>query len=70
MQTCFETTIAGHEIKLEQDSRGKFWVTYGQQEEGHDYYDCAAKALGAAIMHAAACAGKLINKAEQLTRKD
>jgi hypothetical protein len=42
---------------LEQDTRGKFWLTYGKQETGHDTYAGAAKALGEAIMHAASCEG-------------
>ena len=59
MKTCFETEIAGFTIMLEQAANGKFWVTYGAQESGHDYYDDAARALGAVIMHAAACEGNL-----------
>ena len=57
MQTCFETVLAGFTIMLEQDARGKFWLTYGKQETGHDTYADAAKALGEAIMHASSCEG-------------
>ncbi len=65
MQTCFETTMAGFEIKLEQAANGKLWVTYGKQESGHDSYQQAAQALGAAIMHAAACEGSLTSDTEE-----
>ncbi len=62
--TCFETNVAGFEIKLEQrnvtGARKKvFDVTYGLEvDKDLDYYAAAAQ-LGRALMHAAALEGKL-----------
>ncbi len=68
MRTCFETAMGdadmlklGYGIKLEQRANGKFRVTYGKQvDDGLDYAN-AALHLGASIMHALACEGKLDN---------
>jgi len=63
MTTCYETKISGWPIKLEQrGENGRFRVTYGLQvKEGLRYADAAAE-LGACIMHALACEGKLGNE--------
>jgi hypothetical protein len=63
MQTCFETKSAGYPVKLEQSAGGKFRVTYGQLVSPNLTYEEAANQLGACIMHAAACEGKLDNDA-------
>jgi hypothetical protein len=62
MQTIFKTTISGFDIELEQTPSGKFWVTYGKQQTGCDYYDHAALELGRCILHASACAGLLVDE--------
>lgn len=48
-------------IRLEQykDGQDLFRVTYGKQVDTHLTYEKAALKLGAAIMHDAACNGKL-----------
>lgn len=56
---CFETTMAGYRIALEQESSRLFTVTYGEQVEKHLRYTDAANALGASIMHAACLEGRL-----------
>ncbi len=66
MKTCFEITSAGFPIRLEQSeaksSGNLFRVTYGQEVTEQLSYDEAARELGLAIMHAAACEGKLDNE--------
>ncbi len=61
MQTCFETKSAGFDIRLEQDSKRRFRVTYGKQVKRGLDYEQAAMELGTAIMHAAACEGLIDN---------
>jgi len=64
MRICFETTCAGYPIKLEQSESGKvFKITYGQQIDTTRSYSEAARLLGGALMHAAACEGVLNNEA-------
>jgi hypothetical protein len=58
---CFETTLAGFPIRLEQRGREAFVVTYGQQVDKGDY-EHASRKLGQAIMHALACEGRLDNR--------
>lgn len=61
MKICFETELAGFQIRLSQyrSAPGRFTVIYGQEvREGLTYEQAGAK-LGLAIMHAAACEGKL-----------
>ena len=62
MKTCFELPEAAFPIKLEQDARGKFRVTYGQQVRTNLGYSAAAHELGECIFHALACDGKLDNE--------
>lgn len=59
MAECYRTTIAGFDIVLRQDTRGSFRVDYGLQHGTFTTYDRAAHELGAAIMHALACEGRL-----------
>lgn len=61
MKVCFETELAGFPIRLEQNSRGRFRVTYGLQVKEDLIYRDAGHELGFALMHAAACEGKLDN---------
>jgi hypothetical protein len=61
-QLCFETEAAGFPIRLEQTGVDRFTVTYGKQIRRGLDYKRAALDLGAAIMHAAACEGKLDNR--------
>lgn len=62
MRTCYETTLAGFPIKLEQAANGRFRVTYGAQVDADLTYAEAAKALGLNVMHALACEGQLDNE--------
>ena len=48
-------------VTLFQSGRNNFAVQYGAQYKEGLTYSSAAKELGAAIMHAQACAGKLDN---------
>lgn len=59
---CFKTKIAGFDIKLEQLGRDRFIVSYGKQVHHEANYAHAALDLGASIMHALACEGKLDNR--------
>lgn len=59
MRVCFKTEMAGYTLQLEQTSRHRFKVTYGQQVKTRLAYNEAAAELGACIMHALACEGKL-----------
>lgn len=59
MTTVFKTEIAGYEITLQQNSKGEFIVGYGYQQYKTDSYKQAAKELGACIMHALTCEGKI-----------
>lgn len=61
-RTCFELPQAVFQIKLTQQGRNKFTVTYGKQVKKGLCYDAAATELGAAIMHAAALDQKLDNR--------
>lgn len=51
-------------VKLEQRANRLFRVTYGKQVDDHLTYSDAAAKLGQAIMHAAACEGRLDNDGE------
>ena len=64
MQTCFETTIAEMPITLEQAANKTFRVTYWKQIKSDLNYRDAALELGACIMHALACEGKLDNSTD------
>lgn len=62
IRTCFETTIGGTVIKLEQRGKDSFRTTYGLEVSDLLDYTRAASNLGSAIMHALACEGKLDNR--------
>lgn len=61
-RTCFETVIAGLPIKLTQQGRDKFTVTYWKQVKKELSYSQAAMELGACIMHAEAINERLDNR--------
>ena len=62
MRTCYKTTVAGYSIEMVQLANRRFRVIYGKQiRTGLDYSQAAAE-LGACIMHALACEGKLDNE--------
>lgn len=56
---CFETNLAGFPILLTQQGTNKFTVQYGEQTDSNLSYSRACSELGASIMHALACEGKL-----------
>lgn len=58
---CFATHIAGFGITLSQKAKDRFSVQYGSQLVQDIPYKEAALELGAAIMHALALEGKLVN---------
>lgn len=61
-RVCFQLNDTAFPIQLTQHGRDLFAVTYGKQIDcGLSYAEAAAK-LGQAIMHAAACDGKLDNR--------
>ena len=57
---CFELTTPAFPIRLVQTGKDAFYVEYGMQRT-RGTYSQAASLLGQAIMHAAACDGKLTN---------
>jgi len=59
-QQCWISTSG--DIALVQAGRDNFTVIYGMQIEKGLTYSEAAKRLGCAIMHAAACDGRLDNR--------
>ena len=59
MTQVFEILIGGLPITLKQDARGRFTVRYWKQVKAGLSYTDAAKELGACIMHAAACDGRM-----------
>ena len=62
-QFIWETDEFGYAllIKLHQQGKNKFTVTYGKQIDANLSYADAASKLGEALMHALACEGKLNN---------
>ena len=65
----FEIKIAGYSISIKQTNRkifrgtkDRFTVTYGKQVSKKLSYNEAAQELGACIMHALCCEGKLGNE--------
>jgi hypothetical protein len=58
----FRTTLAGFDIVLSQNGPDDFTVTYGRQIRANLDYVRASAELGACIMHALACDGKLDNR--------
>jgi hypothetical protein len=65
-QTCIELTDLAFPIKLEQTSKNRFRVTYGEQVISGLSYSQACTELGASIMHALACDGKIKNGTDAL----
>lgn len=64
-ELCWETQLAGFTIRLEQKRNRRsvaFRVTYGKQVKDYLDYADAAKELGACMMHALACEGKVDNR--------
>ena len=61
-KVCYQVTIAGSDITLSQQGRNNFSVEYGKQLAQMMPYNEAALELGACIMHALACDGKLDNR--------
>lgn len=59
---CFEVVISGMPITLFQCGKDKFTVQYWKQIKTNLTYARAASELGANIMHALACEGKLDNR--------
>lgn len=57
---CYE--VPDFKIKLEQNGRDRFTVTYWLQVERDLTYAIAAQRLGEAIMHALSCDGKVDNR--------
>lgn len=66
MTTCIE--LKEHAIKVEQDSRRRFRVTYFKQVRSDLNYAQAAHEFGECVFHALACEAKLDNGG--LTLKD
>jgi hypothetical protein len=61
---CFELHLA-FDISLVQTGIDAFTVIYGKQVKKYLNYHDAALELGACIMHALACEGKLDNREEE-----
>lgn len=59
MNTCIELKDLPFPVKVEQNARGRFRVTYGQQVKRDLGYEAAAKEFGLCVFHALACAGKI-----------
>jgi hypothetical protein len=64
MKTVFQTNDLAFPIKVEQNARGKFRVTYGREVRDGLGYGQAAHELGECMFHALACDGKLDNEAD------
>jgi hypothetical protein len=59
---CIRVELPGQcPVTLYQHGKANFSVVYGMQTRSGLNYGDAAQELGEAIMHAAACAGKLDN---------
>lgn len=58
MHKCYETEIAGFPIRMYQSEHG-FAVQYGVQLNTSLTYTEACQELGASIMHALVCEGKV-----------
>lgn len=58
---CLEWGHACNRVILSQQGSNNFTVTYGKQARAELNYEQAALELGACIMHALACDGKLDN---------
>lgn len=65
MKTCITLPTLAFPVTVEQNSRGAFRVTYGQQiKTGLDYAE-AADEFGKCVFHALACDGALDNEASK-----
>lgn len=62
MTTCINLESLAFPIKLTQQGIDRFTVIYGKQTRKGMTYTQAAQELGACIMHALACDGKLDNR--------
>lgn len=62
LRDCYRVEIGGMPITLTQTGKDRFTVTYWKQIHRGLTYDKAALDLGACIMHALACGGKLDNR--------
>lgn len=60
--TCFELPEMAFPIRLLQTGRDNFTVEYGKQIRSQLTYGAACTELGAAIMHALSCDGKVDNR--------
>lgn len=65
MNTCINLDTLAFPIKVEQDSKRKFTVTYGKQIKKNLTYTEAAHEFGECVFHALACDGKLDNTGAQ-----
>ncbi len=61
-KTCFELPDMAFPIRLLQTGVDSFTVEYGKQIKQRLSYGNACTELGAAIMHALACDGKVDNR--------
>jgi len=59
---CFEEHTGAFPVLLHQTGLDRFKVTYGKQIKSGLNYSDAAHELGACLMHAMACDGKLDNR--------
>ena len=62
MKTCVEFHQFDFPIKLQQRGKDCFRVVYGKQIDDGLTYNQACTELGAALMHALACGGRLDNR--------
>lgn len=58
---CITLPDLAFPVTVEQNSRGLFRVTYGQQVKDGLNYAAAASEFGLCVFHALACDGKLDN---------
>lgn len=58
---CYEHTDLVYPLRLTQDAKGRFTVTYGKQVVPCQSYSEAAAEYGSCLMHALACEGRLNN---------
>lgn len=59
MKTVYSCTIAGYEITLLQKNERTFSVVYGYDQTHNLDYVQASQILGACMMHALTCEGKI-----------
>lgn len=61
-KVCFSLNELAFPVELQQQGRDNFTVVYGKQVKEKLTYGAACTELGAAIMHALACDGRLDNE--------